>query len=71
MTEYHRWNWTPGKPCLLEQPPNFIGPYCQTCALKWPRCLCISESDWEDVAMQQMPKPAPLNQMIAKEIWKN
>ena len=40
---------------LPEQPPNFVGPYCPTCVLKWPRCLCISESDWEDTATQQMP----------------
>ena len=40
---------------LSEQPPNFVSPYCLTGVLKWPRCLCISESDWEDTATQHMP----------------
>ena len=24
--------------------------------LKWPRCLCISQLNWEDAATQQMPQ---------------
>ena len=39
---------------LPERPPNFVGPYCPKCVLKWPRCLCISELDWEDTATYQM-----------------
>ena len=39
---------------LPERPPNFVGPYCLKCVLKWPRCLCISESAWEDTVTQQM-----------------
>ena len=34
---------------LPEQPQNFVGPYCPTCVLKWHRCLCIEESDWDDM----------------------
>ena len=30
---------------LPERPTNFVGPYCPKCVLKWPRCLCITESD--------------------------
>ena len=30
---------------LPETPATFVGPYYPTCMLKWPRCLCISESD--------------------------
>ena len=41
---------------LPERPPNFVGPYCPMCVLKWLRCLCISESDWEDTMTQQMPR---------------
>ena len=26
------------------------------CMLRWPRCLCITELDWEDTATQQMPR---------------
>ena len=42
---------------LPERPPDFVGPYCPKCMLKWPRCLCISELDWEDTATQQMQMP--------------
>ena len=42
---------------LPERPAHFVGPYCPKCVLKWPRCLCITESDWEDNATQQMPMP--------------
>ena len=41
---------------LPEWTPNFVGPYCPSCVLKWHRCLCISESDWEDTATQHMPQ---------------
>ena len=41
---------------LPERPPNFVGPYYPECMLKWPRCLCMSESDWEDTATQQIPR---------------
>ena len=41
---------------LPERPPNFVGPYCPMCVLKWPRCFCISESDWEDTMTKQMPR---------------
>ena len=37
---------------LPERPTNFVGPYCSKCILRWPRCLCINESDWEDNATQ-------------------
>ena len=37
---------------LLERPQNFVGPYCLTCVLKWPRCLCTSKSDWEETVTQ-------------------
>ena len=37
---------------LPERPPNFVGPYCPKCVLKWPRCLFISESDWKDTVTQ-------------------
>ena len=40
-----------------ERPTNFIGPYCPKCVLKWPKCLCITKSDWEDHVTQQMPMP--------------
>ena len=40
-----------------ERPTNFVGPYCTMCILKWPRCLCITESDWEEIQTQQMPMP--------------
>ena len=42
---------------LPERPTNFVGPYCPKCIIKWPRCLCITESDWEDNVTQQMPMP--------------
>ena len=42
---------------LPERPTNFAGPYCPKCILKWPWCLCITESDWEDYVTQQMPMP--------------
>ena len=41
---------------LPERPPNFVGPHCLTCVVKWPRCLCISKLDWEDTVTQQMPR---------------
>ena len=34
---------------LPEQPQNFVDTYCQTCVLKWHRCLCIEESDWDQM----------------------
>ena len=37
---------------LAEGPTNFVGPYCPKCVLKWPRCICPDESDWEDNATQ-------------------
>ena len=37
---------------LPERPTNFVGPYCPKCVLKWPRCICLDESDWEDNATQ-------------------
>ena len=46
-----RWDSNP-----RERSPNFVGPYCLMCMLKWLRCLCISESDWEDTVTQQMPR---------------
>ena len=42
---------------LPERPPYFVGPYCPTCVLKWSRCLCISESEWEDTVTQQIQMP--------------
>ena len=27
-------------------------PNCPTCVLKWPRCLCMSESDWKNTKTQ-------------------
>ena len=42
---------------LPERPPNFVGPYCPTCIPKWPRCFCISESEWENAATQQVQMP--------------
>ena len=41
---------------LLERPPNYVGPYCLMCMLKWPRSLWISKSDWEDTMTQQVPR---------------
>ena len=41
---------------LPKRPPNFVGPYCLMCMLKWPRCLCISGLDWEDTVTQQIPR---------------
>ena len=42
---------------LPERPTNVVGPYFPKYILKWPRCICITESDWEDNATQQMPMP--------------
>ena len=42
---------------LPERPPNFVGPYCLMCMLKWPRCLCLSESELKDTVTQQMQMP--------------
>ena len=44
---------------LPERPTNFVGPYCPKCVLKWPRCICLDESDWEDNATQQQQMPLP------------
>ena len=46
---------------LPERPANFVGPYCPKHVLKWPRCLCTTESDWEDKC--QCPELACLIQM--------
>ena len=45
-----------GNSRLPKRLSNFVGPHCPTCVLKWPRCLCISTSDWEDTATQQTPQ---------------
>ena len=42
---------------LPERPTKFVWSYCPKCILKWPRCLCITESDWEDNTNQQTPMP--------------
>ena len=42
---------------LPDQPQNFVGPYCQTCVLKWHRYLCIKESDWDDMVEVNSPSP--------------
>ena len=42
---------------LPEQPQNFVGPYCPTYVLKWHRCLCIEESDWDDMVEVNPPMP--------------
>ena len=48
---------------LPECPQNFVGPYCQTCVLKWHRCLCIEESDWDEmVEIHQHPRQVHPNQ---------
>ena len=47
---------------LPERPANFVGSYCPKCVLKWPRCLCITESDWEDNMTQQIPMPRTSSQ---------
>ena len=45
---------------LPERPTNFVGPYCPKCVLRWPRCICFDESDWEDnVTQQQQQMPLP------------
>ena len=41
---------------LPEHPQNFVGPYCPTCVLKWRRCLCIEESDWDEM-VENSPMP--------------
>ena len=40
-----------GDVALPEWPQNFVGLYCPTCVLKWHRCLCIEESDWDDMVV--------------------
>ena len=42
---------------LPEHPPNFVGPYCPTCVLEWSRCICIAESDWDDMVEVRLPMP--------------
>ena len=42
---------------LPEQPQNFVGPYCPTCVLKWHRCICIEESDWDEMVEVNPPMP--------------
>ena len=27
---------------------NYVGNYCKDCVIKWPRCLCEPESDWDN-----------------------
>ena len=27
---------------------NYVGDYCEDCVPEWPRCICKSESDWDD-----------------------
>ena len=27
---------------------NYMGEYCEDCITKWSRCICRSESDWDD-----------------------
>ena len=44
---------------LPERPTNFVDPYCTKCVLKWPRYICLDESDWEDNATQQQEIPLP------------
>ena len=44
---------------LPKRPTNFIGPYCHKCVLKWPRCICLDESDWEDYVTEQQQMPLP------------
>ena len=58
---------------LPERQPDFVGPPCLKCMLKWPRCLCISESDWGDTATKQMqmsrtssPYPDGSDKMLEK-----
>ena len=36
---------------------KFVGPYCPTCAFKWHRCLCIGESDWDEMVEVNSPSP--------------
>ena len=43
-----------------ERPTNFVGPYCPKCVLRWPRYICLDESDWEDNATQQQKQPMSL-----------
>ena len=42
---------------LPERTANFVGPHFPQCILKWPRCICTTESDWEDNMTLQMPMP--------------
>ena len=44
---------------LPKTPTNFIDPYWSKCVLKWPRCICLDKSDWEDNATQQQQMPLP------------
>ena len=27
---------------------NYVGDYCEKCLIKWSRCICKPESDWDD-----------------------
>ena len=40
---------------LPKCPPNFVGTYFPTCVLKWSRCICIAESDWDDMVEVRPP----------------
>ena len=56
---------------LPEIPPNFVGPYYLICMLKWCRCLCISELDWEDTMIQHMLRTSsPLSDDSNKNLEK-
>ena len=44
---------------LSETTANFVGPYCPRCVLKWSRCICLNESDWEDNVTQQQQMSLP------------
>ena len=35
---------------LTEKPQlnNYVGEYCKDCVTKWSRCICKSESDWDN-----------------------
>ena len=61
----YKWCHGIGTEGFPERPPNFVGLYCTKCILKWPWCLCINESDWEDNMPNkcQCPELAHLIQM--------
>ena len=44
---------------LLKRPANFVGLCCSKCVLKWPTCICLDESDWEDNATRKLQMPLP------------